>query len=295
MPRWLLPAAGILVVLVVLLFVAFGRGGSSSNAGTCLTDLSAHLPRSSKALFGTDLAAARDAGYDDGGALEDLGTSQEETGAIPDPLTEQFRYGQLVGAEEFTSQTGVEPGKIQCSLSDGRGTAMTGSFDQDAVSGSSVGGAGRLRATGDRLGFATGDADPRQLLEARGDGGIGRDEDVARVLTSLGDGSAYSVVVQVGDPDADDQARAAGLGVAPGEGDGKALVVAWSFGDDDAAKAGRPDVVEQVNEALEGNTQITAGDLVVDGSLVTAKIETRRAAPLRDILGRGLTLISDAS
>jgi len=278
---------------VVVLFLLFGRGGSGSSSGTCLTDLSAHLPGTAQVLFGTDLEAARSAGYDDDGALEDLGTSQEETGAIPDPLTEQFRYGQLISAEKFTSQTGVESGQIQCSLSEARGTVMGGSFDVDAVSGSSVGDGGSLRATDDRLAFTIGTADPKRFLEPRDDGGIGANDDVAEVLESLLEGGSYSVLIQPGDPAADDEARAAGLGVATAEGDGRALVVAWSFADEDAAKAGRPDIVDRVNDALEGNTQITADDLMVDGTLVTAKIETRKAADLRAI--REITLIPEGN
>ena len=279
------------MVLVVLLFVVFGRGGGSSDAGPCLADLSANLPESSPLVYGTDLVQARNSGYVDDGALEELGSSQMETGALPDPLTKRYRYGHLTTAEAFTAKTGVEPGQIQCSLSDQQRSVMSGSFDVAEVSGSSLANAGTLAASEDRLGFATGDADPKKLLAPRGNGGLGSNADAKRVIESLRDDGSHSILVQVGNPNAEKRARAAGLGVADGEGEAKALVLAWAFADDDAAKAGRADIVGPANGALEGNTQITADDLIVDGSLVTATIETRKAPQLDDILSRNFGLI----
>jgi hypothetical protein len=269
------------------------RDGGSADAGPCLTELSAVLPSSTTRAFGTDLVQARSAGYADDATLEELGDSQAETGAIPDALSQRFRYGQLVTPEEFTARTGVEPDQLECSLSDGVRAAMSGTFDVAEVSGSAVADDGDLAASADRLGYATGDADARRLLDPRPGGGLGSNEDFARVLTSLRDDGAYSVLVEVGDPDGDDDApRAAGLGVAAA-GDDRALVVAYAFADDDAAQAGRSDVVAQVNAAVEGTSSITADDLEVAGSLVRATIPTRRAPDLMGLLTTDDRLLPD--
>lgn len=292
LPRWAVPAAAAgVVLLLVLVLVVFRGGGGRSDAGACLTDLSEHLPESSSVAFGSDLVQARDAGYDDGGELEDLGSTQRETGTLPDPLTQQLRFGRLVSVEDFTARTGVEPGQVDCALSDGARSVLSGSFDEAEVNGSTVADDGDLAATEDRLGYATGDGDPERLLEPRDGGGLGSNDDVAAVITSLRDADSYSLLVQVGNPNAEVRARAAGLGVADADGDDRALLVAWSFADDDAATAGRPEVVERVNDALRGVTSISADDLQVDGSLVTATITTREAPDLNRILQTGTSLI----
>lgn len=292
LPRWALPAVGAFLVLVILLFILFGRGGGgSSTAGACLTDLSTHLPDSTRVVYGTDLVQARSSGYVDDGTLEELGDSQIETGTFPDALTQRYRYGQLISTEAFTARTGVEPGQIQCSLGDAQSSVMSGSFDVAEVTGSSVADDGQLAATKDRLGFALGDADPEKLLEPRDGADLGSNDDVKRTIESLRDDGSYSILVQVGNPNADKRARAAGLGVADGEGDDRALVVAWAFADAEAAKAGRADIADRVNGALRGTSSITVDDLEQDGSLVRAKIETRKAANLLQLLAKQTSLI----
>lgn len=291
LPRWSLGVAAAVVVLLLALVVTRCGGGGSSDAGSCLTDLSAALPEESRFAYGSDLVQARNEGYVDDGELEELGTSQVETGAIPDPLTQQFRFGQLVSAEAFTAKTGVEPGQVRCSLSDVERSVMSGSFDVAEVSGSSVADEGRLAAAEDRLGLTSGDADPEKLLTDRDGGGLGSNEDYVRVLESLREGDAYSVVVQVGNPRAEKRARAAGVGVGSGEGDGRTLVLAWAYADDEAAKAGRTDVVDAVNRVLAGTSQIGSEDLTVDGSLVTATVDVRKAPQLAAIYARQLALI----
>ena len=292
LPRWALPAVGAFLVLLILLFILFGRGGGgSSTAGACLTDLSTHLPESSLVVYGTDLVQARSAGYADDKPLEELGDAKRETGAIPDGLTERYRADALISTETLTARTGVEPGQIQCSLSDAQRSVMSGSFDVAEVSGSSVADDGQLAATEDRLAFATGDADPEKLLLPRDGGGLGSNDDAKRVIQSLRDDGSYSILVEVGNPKAEKRARAAGLGVADAEGDDRALVVAWAFADADAAKAGRADIVDRVNGAIEGTSSITSEDLELDGSLVRATIETRKAPNLTRILDDRTTLI----
>lgn len=292
LPRWALPAVGAFLVLVVLLFVLFGRGGGgTSTAGSCLTELSNNLPESSRLVYGTDLVQARSSGFVDDDALEELGDAQRETGAFPDGLTERYRSVELISTEALTARTGVEPGQIQCSLSDAQRSVMSGSFDVAEVSGSSVADDGQLAASEERLAFATGDADPEELLERRDGGGLGSNADVKRAIQSLRDDGSYSILIQVGNPDAEKRARVAGLGVADAEGDDRALVVAWAFANDDAAKAGRADIVDRVNGAIKGTSSITSDDLELDGSLVRATIETRKAPNLTRILDGRSNLI----
>lgn len=293
-PRWLLLSIGAVVVLLLTIIVVSTRGGGRDNAGSCLTDLSANLPESSSLVYGTDLIQARNAGYQDGGTLEELGTSQAQTGALPDALTRLYRYGQLITTEEFTAKTGVDATKIECALNDQQRTVMSGSFSAAEVSNSSVANEGHLAASGDRLGFTSGDADPKKLLEPRDGSGLQSNTAVNQAITSLRDNGSYSIVVQVGNPNAEKRARAAGLGVASGtaSGEGRALVVAWVFADANAAKNGRNDIVDRVNLALPGSSAITAGDLQLDGSLVRAKLNTRKAPDLSRILTASTTLIA---
>ncbi len=292
LPKWAFPAgAAVLLLLVVIVFL-LSRGGGSSDAGSCLSDLSANLPASSKTVFGTDLVQARGSDYDDGGTLEDLGDSQRTSGALPDALTQQFRYGRLISAEDFKALTGVESKTIQCSLSTGSRAVMSGSFTPAEVNNSSAANDGLLAGSEDRLGLVTGDADPARLLEPLDGGGLSTNDDAVGVVESLRDGGAYSILVSVGDRAADRKARAAGFGVAKADsGEDKALVVAWSFGSEKAAQAGRTQVVERVNDALEGLTSISVSDLEVDGTLVRAKIATRKAPDLLRLLNRGVELI----
>lgn len=281
-----------MVLLLLALVVTRCAGGGSSDAGPCLTELSAALPENADLVYGTDLVQARNAGYTDDGALEELGTTQDETGAIPDPLSQQFRFNELLSAEAFTARTGVEAGQIRCSLSETDRSVMSGSFDVPEVSGSSVADGGTLAASEDRLAFTSGDADPDRLLTDLDGGGLGSNDDFVRSLESLRDDGAHSVVVQVGNPRAEVRARAAGIGVGTGEGDARSLLVAWVFADEDAATAGRTEVVDVVNQVLAGTSQITAEDLTVDGTLVTATAPTRRAADLQQVLADGIELIA---
>ncbi|QXC59091.1 hypothetical protein KSP35_11760 [Aquihabitans sp. G128] len=292
LPRWLVPAMGGALVLIILLVVVFGGGkGGSKDAGPCLTDLMAHLPSDSRVAYGTDLVQARDAGYTDDGALEELGSSQQATGALPDALTAQYRFAQLLTTEAFTARTGVKPDQIECSLSDVQRSVLSGSFDVAEVEGSSVAESGNLAATEDLVAQTHGDSDPKKVLEERDGGGLAGNDDAKAALESLRDQGAYSVLVEVGNPNAEKRPRAAGLGVAEGEDDDRALVVAWSFADEDAAKAGRADVADRINAALQGTTSISTEDLTVDGSLVTAKLDTRKAPNLQAILSRAVALI----
>lgn len=283
LPKWALPAAVVVVVLLLVVAFLVGQGDDNADSGSCLSDLSHDLPRSTKVLHGSDLVAARSAGYQDGGSLEDLGDSQRSTGAIPDELTQRYRYGRLISEDQFVAQTGVAAGDIDCSLSSGDASVMSGTFDTAQVNGSSSSNEGLIEASEDRLGLARGHGDPAKLLEPRDDDGIGGDESVAAVLASLRDQGSYSVLIQVAEGDDDRLPRVAGFGVAKADdGDDRALVVAWSFVSADAAQAGRTQVVERVNDALRGNTSITASDLEVDDRLVQAKIDTRKAP---DLLG----------
>lgn len=280
LPVWVLPAAVVLVVVIATATVLLGGGDDDRRAGVCLVDLAQHLPADGY-LFGTDLAAARDAGYDDGDDLEKLGDSQRETGALPDALTIRYRYGRLITAEDFTGLTGVEAGKIDCSLGSPGLTVSSGEFDPAEVKGTVAANDGRLAATDAFLGFSVGEVDPSDVLEPRDDGGIGDNESVVAVLEALQQGGSYSVLVQVGGPRSQRAPRAAGIGVAKADdSDDRALVVGWAYASAEAANAGRSDVVDRVNSTLQGVTSITAADLTVEGTVVTAKIETRRAPDL---------------
>lgn len=269
------------MVVLLLVFLVTRGGGGASGGGPCLGDLATNLPKSSKLVYGSDLVQARKAGYQDDGSLEDLGDSQRKTGTIPDALTQRFRYARLVSAEDFEAQTGVASKDIECSLSAVDRTVMTGAFDTAEVDGSSAADDGRLAASEDRLALVTDSkTDPKRLLEPRDDDGLTANEDVMAVIESLRSNDSYSVLVQAGTDRVESKPRAAGFGVAEGQGDDRALVVAWKFASDDAATAGRTQVVERVNDTLRGTASISADDLEVDGSLVVAFIPTRKAPDL---------------
>lgn len=284
LPRWALPAGGGVLVVLVLAFVLTRGGGGPSNGGACLTDLLAHFPASEReVLSGTDLVQARDAGFDDGASLEDLGTSLEETGAIPDPLSFRYRISELATVDDFTARTGVGPGDIACALSDGDRSVFTGSFDPAEVSGSEVGASGRLAATEERLALVRGsDRDATDLLDPAKGGGLRSEDDVRAVVERLREDGAYSVVVERA-AKARSAAQVGGLGVG-GDGDARTLVIAWSFRDAKSAKAGRAAMVSRINEVVQGATSITASDLEVDGTLVHGVVDVRRAPDLAAIV-----------
>lgn len=284
LPRWVLPAGGGVLAVLVLAFVLTRGGGGPSSDGTCFTDLLAHFPASERAVIsGTDLVQARDAGFDDGAALEDLGTSLDETGAIADPLTFRYRISELLSVENFSGRTGVAPGDIACSLSDGDRSVFTGSFDPAEVKGSEVGATGRLAATEDRMALVQGGRlDAQDLLEPADGDGLASQKDLKAVMESLRTDGAYSVVVERAAKKRA-AAQVAGIGVGH-EGDTRTLVIAWSFRDPAAAKAGRAAMVSRINQAVQGATSITASDLEVDGTLVHGVVEARRAPDLAAIV-----------
>lgn len=290
LPRWA-PFAGIGVVLLLVLvgIVVLRGGGGATDGGRCLDELLARLPNAEGAdvVVGTDFVQARHAGFDDKGSLEDLGTSLADTGTLPDRLTSRYRIDRLLSVEDFTARTGVSPGDVRCALAaDGR-SVMDGSFDAAEVKGSDVGASGDAAATEDRLAFVEGGAtDPQDLLDpAKGDGLAG-DEGMAAVVRSLRADGAYSIAVErSGRKKA--TVQVAGLGVG-GSGDHRTLVVAWAFRTADDAKAGKADVVDRVNALAEGSTTLVSRDLVVDGNLVTAMVDARRAPDLADLVDRGL-------
>lgn len=284
LPRWALPAAGGVLVVLVLAFVLTRGGGGPSNGGACMTDLLAHFPSGERqVLSGTDLVAARDAGFDDDASLEDLGTSLQETGAVPDPLSFRYRISELATVEDFTARTGVAPGDIACALSDGDRSVFTGSFDPAEVTGSEVGATGRLAATEDRLALAQGgEREAADLLDPEGNGGLASQDDVRAVVERLREDGSYSLVVERAAKQRA-AAQVGGLGVG-GSGDARTLAIAWSFRDEAAAKSGRAAMVSRINEVIQGATSITAADLEVEGDLVHGVVEVRRAADLAAII-----------
>lgn len=288
LPRWALPAVGIVAVALILLTLVRGCGSDEpSTAGTCLTDLSAHLPADTSIVYGTDLVQARNAGYDESGSLEEVGASLDATGAIPDPVSTRYRFSQLTSLEEFEARTGMSPGDAECTLSSGNRSVLSGSFDPVVVAGSQAGANGDLAATDDLLAMGSGDADPKAMLEPAEDGGLASDDSMIAVLERLRDDGAYSVIVQQGSGGA--QAVAAGIGVG-GSGDDLTVPVTWVFEDDSAAKAGRAIVVDKVNTVLRGTLSIDATDLEVDGQVVTAVIPTVEAPRLGELVNRSTRL-----
>lgn len=284
LPRWLLPAGGGVLVVLVLVFALTRGGDGPSNGGPCLTDLLAHFPSGERqVLSGTDLVQARGAGFDDGASLEDLGTSLEETGAIPDPLSFRYRISELATVDDFTARTGVAPGDIACALSDGDRSVFTGSFDPAEVTGSEVGATGRLAATDDRLALARGtEREASDLLDPGGDGGLASQDDVRDVVERLREDGAYSLVLERAAKKRS-AAQVGGLGVGV-DGDARTLLIAWSFRDAAAAKSGRAAMVSRINEVVQGATSITAADLEVDGTLVHGVVEVRRAPDLAAVV-----------
>lgn len=293
LPRWVIPATGVVIVALILLTLVRGCGSSeSSDAGTCLTDLAVHLPADSSAVYGTDLVQAREAGYDEGGSLEEVGASMDATGTIPDPVSTRYRFSQLTTLEQFEARTGIAPGDAECALSTGNRSVLGGSFDPVAVKGSQAGANGDLAATEDLLAMGTGSADPKAMLESVKNGGLADDEAMVAVIERLRDDGAYSVIVQRGSGGS--RALAVGIGVAGGEDD-RTVPVTWIFKNESAATAGRANVVERVNTVLRGTLSIDSTDLVVEGPLVTALIPTVEAPNLNDLVSRSITLVEPPS
>lgn len=291
LPRWAVPAGvGFLVVVVLLIVLkSCSGGGSREDAGACLTDLASRLPAAATAVHGTDFVQASRAGWDLDGSLEDIGAARAETGVIPDPVTRLFRINPLATPEQFEARTGMGPSDVECSLSDGTRSVLSGSFDPPAVNGSQAGADGDLAANEDLLAMDIGRGDPKVLLEPATDDGLAGDDAFVAVLESLRDAGAYTVLVQRGDGE-DGRALAAGIG-AGGTGDDRTVLVAWSFDGEDDAKAGRPEIVNRVNAVLKGTVSITAADLTVDGSEVTATIPTRGAPDLQDLTDRDIRFV----
>jgi hypothetical protein len=281
------------VILLVGAIVLLTRGSNgSSDAGACLTDLSKHLPEQGATFYGSDLVQARAAGYNDGDTLEKLGSSQQSTGALPDPLTVKVRFGRLVSVADFTGQTGVTPSDIRCSLSNGKVGVLNGSFNDAEVRGSALGSQDRLAASPDFLVVGLGnDTAPRNLLKEQ-DRSLADDNDVAAVLSSLRDQGAYSIIVQRATKKG--AIRSAGIGVG-GTGDKPRAMVAWRFDKAADAEAGKQEVVERVNDAFKGSTSIDATDLKVTGELVTASLDVRKAPDLQSLVQNNLTLIRPGS
>lgn len=290
LPRWAVPVGiGVVSLLMILVVVrACSGGGSRSDAGSCLTDLADHLPATATAVYGTDFVQASKAGWPTDGSLEEIGVALEETGVIPDPVTVEYRISRLATTEQFAARTGMAPGDVECALGEPGRAVLSGSFDPPAVNGSQAGSDGNLAATDDLLAMDTGQDDPEALLE-EAEAPLSDVEPVMDVVESLRDAGAYSVILQQGDGE-DGRALAAGVG-AGGDGDQRTVLLAWSFDDEDAAKAGRPNVVNRVNSVLKGTLSITAADLMVDGSMVTASLPTQSAAPLQDLQLSGARLV----
>jgi hypothetical protein len=290
LPPWLIPAIGGGVVLIIVLAIVVGRGGSSSDAGPCLGDLLDHFPENTSLVYGTDLLQARSVGYDDGASLEDLGETLRATGAVPDPLSRQFRFQQLTSVDELTARTGVEIDDMACALSTVGGDAvLSGAFDVDRVRGSELGADGILLATEDRLAVRRDGADPGDLIEPIDDG-LGGNEPVRRVVESLRDDGSYSILVEAGEPEDPDGAGAGGIGVG-GDDDDREMVVAYAFDDDDAANAAVAEVIDQVNEVARGTASIATDDLEVDGSLIRAVIPVREALDVERVLNLRTSLV----
>lgn len=281
-PPWAIPVGiGVVGLLIILVVVrACSGGGGRSDAGPCLTDLADHLPASATAVSGTDFLQASKAGWDADGTLEEIGAALEETGVIPDPVTVEYRINRLATPEQFAARTGMAPDDVECSLSDGARSILSGSFDPPAVNGSQAGADGDVAATADLLAMDPGGGDPEAMLEPLEDA-LADDEPFVESLESLREAGAYSVIVQRGDGE-NGRALAAGVGAGGNDGE-RTVLLAWSFADEDDAKAGRPEMVNRVNSVLKGTLSITAADLVVDGNLVTATLPTQSAAPLQDL------------
>lgn len=289
LPRWLLPGVGVVIVALILFTLVRSCGSSApSNAGSCLTDLSAHLPSDSPAMYGTDLVQARKAGFDETGPLEDVGEALKATGAIPDPISDRYRFSLLTTLEEFEARTGMSPGDADCALSAADVSVLSGDFDPVAVNSSQAGGNGELAASEDILARSSNDVDPKALLEPAEDGGLASNEAMVAVLERLREDGAYSVIVQQGSGGT--KAVAAGIGVGGGT-DELVVPITWIFEDDDAATAGRADVVDKVNTVLRGTLSIDATDLVVDGPMVTAVLPTVEAPGLNELIARGIQLV----
>jgi len=267
----------VVVVLAVVGIVVSRRGGDSEDG---VAVLFGHLPEPDQAreiVVATDLEAARGAGYADDAELEELGRTQRETGTYPGLLAQRLRFAQLLGTEEFTARTGVEPGDVDCVAGTFVAEVSSGSFDPTEVAGSAVGAGGDLVASEDRLALVSNsDEDPRRLLEPLDEGSLADNEAVMDTLEALRDRDAYTFAMQVPIEPEEGAPLAAGAGVAQGDDDARLLVVVWAFDDDDAAAEGREQMASTLSETFDGVTSVNDDGLAVDGNVVAGAFPLRQ-------------------
>lgn len=249
------------IALVAVAFVGglvlIGRATQDDDAtaaGTCVADLMTHLPSDATSIDGADLAAARDAGFDDSD-FEALVASSMETGVRPDPVLTQVVTRMLTDAELSHDSADVD---CWVATIDPDQWVAQGDFDVARVEGSDIADSVAVNDDGSLIGGSdalldAGDEAPPLAPEALD--ALGPDV-VAFSLLSLDDGTTWF-----------------GIGLARGSGDWE-LALSWSFADRAAAEAAEADVrgvldgESRVPEMVSGDL---ADDLTRDGATLSAR------------------------
>lgn len=213
-----------LVAVIGIAALAFGDGGRG-----CMTGLVDHLPADAEVVQGSDLGRAREAGYDDGGGLEQLADSTLATGVIPDPLTNQ----NLTMYTPPSENTGYEPGDVDCWLGPLEPSFVArGSFDADRVAQSESGEQGTIELDGGLLAYGSEGA-PGDLLVTRD-----QPDSMRRLVEAFDRQDAVSFSAT----SAGDDSSEGWTGVGLARGDGWEMLAVWSLPDGEAADAAETDI-----------------------------------------------------
>jgi hypothetical protein len=214
-----------LVMLVGVAALAFGEGGRGSG---CVTGLVDHMPTDAGVVQGSDLARAREAGYDDGGDVANMADSVLATGVMPDPVTHQ----SLQLFVEPSEYAGYEPADVDCWLGPIEPSFVArGSFDADRIRRSDRGGDGSVVLDDGLLAYES-DGEPGHVLGTR---------DQPATLRDIVDAFDQHGAVSFSATSADDPSGP-WSGVALARGDDWEMLVMWTFPDTDAAGAAESDV-----------------------------------------------------
>lgn len=249
----------VIAVVAVLVVVVGGvvvlTGDDSDGASGCVPELVGHLSADTDVLYASDLAAARDADYDDTD-LDALRESSIETGIMADPITRR------VLAETFDIEDApYHPADVRCWVEGNGAYVARGSFDDEQrIDDSDV----ELTVDGDLVTNSPSDPD----LRTPGEPPAGL-ELVAGALADHGTLTYTATLLK--DPDGP-VTRWSGMGLA--HGDDWDLVLAWAF-PDDGGEAGEAAVRDALASPRSTLDRLVDGDpteaLRRDGSVVTLR------------------------
>lgn len=232
--------AVVAVLVVVVGGVVVLAGDDSDGASGCVPDLVGHLPADTDVLYASDLAAAREAGYDDTD-LDALKESSIETGIMPDPVTRR-----VLAATFDIEDAPYAPADVRCWVGGNVGYVARGSFDDEQrMDDSDI----ELTVAGDLVTDSPSDPD----LRAPGEPPAG----LELVAGALADQGALTfAATQLTDPE-QPVTRWSGMGLA--SGDDWDLVLAWGF-PDDGAEAGEAAVRDALSSPRSTLDNLVDGD-----------------------------------